>query len=142
MGSERPLVLLVEDNLGDVELVSDCLRSSGFDHDLVVARDGVEASDFIGRRDAHCDARRPSLVLLDLNLPKRDGKELLTEMKGDPRHRSIPVVVLTTSDAAEDVDEAYRRHANAYVVKPLRHADLRTALETLVAFWLGLARTP
>lgn len=138
--TEKPLVLLVEDNLADVELVTESLCGCGIEHDLVVTRDGVEASDFLCRRDAHHRARRPSLVLLDLNLPRKSGKELLSEVKGDPRLRSIPIVVLTTSDADEDVEDAYRRHANAYVIKPLRHEELATMLRTVAAFWLGTAR--
>ncbi|MDF1502215.1 response regulator [Roseisolibacter sp. H3M3-2] len=139
----KPLeLLLVEDNPGDVELTREALREAALPCRLAVATDGAEALRVLRREGAHADAPRPGLVLLDLNLPKLDGRAVLAAVKGDPALRDVPVVVLTTSRAAADVREAYALHANAYVVKP---ADLDAhfaAVRALVEFWGGVVVRP
>lgn len=135
-----PVVLLVEDNLGDIELTRDALERTGLPHDLLVTRDGAEAMAFIRQEARYRDAPRPSLILLDLNLPKKDGREVLREIKSDPRLTRIPVVVYTSSDAEEEVRNCYNLHANAYVTKALRMMDSEETLRALMSFWIGHAR--
>jgi CheY-like chemotaxis protein len=135
-------LLLVEDNPGDVELTREALHEVPVPCRLSVARDGAEALRFLRREGAHAGAPRPDLVLLDLNLPRLDGRAVLAAVKQDPALRAIPVVVLTTSRAPADVREAYALHANAYVVKP---ADLDAhfaAVRALVEFWGAVAARP
>src|SRR5689334_19147626 len=114
--SVRPIeILLVEDNPGDVRLTEEALREGKVANNLNVAMDGVEALAFLRRQGKHGGKPRPDLVLLDLNLPRKDGREVLAEVKADPELRSIPVVVLTTSKAEEDVIKSYNLHANCYI---------------------------
>lgn len=134
-------VLLVEDNPGDVRLTQEALKGD-VPHELHVTQDGEEALAFLRRKPPYEDAPGPDLVLLDLNLPKLDGREVLEEMKSDEDLRTIPVVVLTTSEAEQDVLEMYDRHANCYVTKPV---DLDAFLEVVSAietFWLTTAALP
>lgn len=133
----RPLdILLVEDSPDQVELTREALRISGAPHVLQVVRDGVEALDFL--RQGH----RPHLVLLDLNLPRMDGREVLSVLKRDPELRMLPVVVMTTSGAEEDVRIAYDLHANSYVCKPLDFESFVEVIRLLVQFWTDVARLP
>ncbi|RMD80069.1 MAG: response regulator [Gammaproteobacteria bacterium] len=135
-------VLLVEDNPADARLTREALREAGLRGRIHVVEDGVGALGFLRREGAYARAPRPDLVLLDLNLPRKDGREVLREIKADPELRSIPVVVLTTSCSEEDVLLSYQLHANCYVTKP---ADLDQFLETLRSlqgFWLRVARLP
>lgn len=135
-------VLLVEDNAADAELVGVCLQSEAFPLTLHTVSDGLEALDFIHRRGAYPDAPTPDLVLLDLNLPRMDGRKVLSELKEAPDFRMIPVVVLTSSLSRVDLDEAYRRHANAYIVKSVDFLEFRRDLEAAQRFWLGSVRLP
>ena len=112
-------ILLVEDNPGDVRLTVEALREGKVHNHLSVARDGVEALAFLRQQGEFADAPRPDVILLDLNLPKKDGREVLAEIKADERLRRIPVVVLTTSKAEEDILRSYALHANCYVTKPV-----------------------
>ena len=112
-------ILLVEDNPGDVRLTEEALREGKVWNHLSVVPDGVAALEFLRRRGAYADAPRPDLILLDLNLPKKDGREVLAEIKQDERLRRIPVVILTTSKAEEDVLRTYNLHANCYITKPV-----------------------
>ncbi|MCX4098577.1 response regulator [Nocardia sp. alder85J] len=121
-------ILLVEDDAGDELMVREALEENGVGNTLFVARDGQEALDFLYRDGAHTDAPRPGLILLDLNLPKYDGRQVLDRIKTDPALSSIPVVVLTTSSSEDDILSSYRRHANAYVTKP---SDLVSYLSTI-----------
>ncbi|MDD4890515.1 MAG: response regulator, partial [Phycisphaerae bacterium] len=116
-------ILMVEDNEGDVFLTKEAFREAKVHNNLTVVNDGVEAIDFLRRRGKYADATRPDLILLDLNLPRMDGREVLAEIKPDPELGSIPVVVLTSSAAEQDIVKAYGLHANCYVVKPV---DFRT----------------
>src|ERR687884_1433856 len=112
-------ILLVEDSPGDVRLTREALRDGKVRNNLSVVTDGVEALAFLRREGRYADAPRPDLILLDLNLPKKDGREVLAEIKADPNLRRIPVVVLTTSEAEQDIVETYNLHANCYVKKPV-----------------------
>ena len=135
-------VLLVEDNPGDVRLVEEAFRAAESETTILVVSDGRAALDVMAGRGEYVDAPQPDLVLLDLNLPRLDGGELLAELKADPDLRRIPVVVLTSSRMPEDVVRAYDRHANAYLTKPVDPAAFIDAIEAIEQFWLGTAELP
>ena len=135
-------ILLVEDNPADVELTREALADSKLLSRLHVVRDGVEALAFLHREGDHRAAPRPDLVLLDLNLPRKDGRAVLTEIKGDPILRSIPVVVLTSSRAEQDVAKAYELNANCYVTKPVDLEQFLTIIRSIEQFWFTVARLP
>jgi two-component system, chemotaxis family, response regulator Rcp1 len=135
-------VLLVEDNPGDVRLTLEVLRESRVATDVTVAGDGDEAMAFLRAEGEHATRRRPSLVLLDLNLPRKSGLEVLAEVKSDRELRRVPVVVLSGSSATHDVVRAYDLHANAYVTKPLDLNEFIAALRAVEGFWLDLATLP
>ncbi len=135
-------ILLVEDSPADIRLTEEALSDSPIVDTLHVARDGEEAMDFLRQRGAHADAPRPDLVLLDLNLPRKDGREVLEELKGDPELRRIPIVVLTTSDAEEDVLASYELHANAYVRKPVDFEQFVAAIRAIDDFFISVVRLP
>lgn len=135
-------ILLVEDNPGDVRLTKEALRDAKVLNEIYVARDGVEAMEFLRREGAFAQAPFPDLILLDLNLPRKDGREVLAEVKKDPKLKRIPVVVLTTSKADEDIVRSYNLHANAYITKPVdlnRFAEIIHALEE---FWFTVVKLP
>jgi CheY-like chemotaxis protein len=134
--------LLVEDNEADIRLTREVFADGRFLNKLSVVRDGEEAMDFLKRRPPFEDAPRPDLVLLDLNLPRKDGREVLAEMKRDEELRLIPVVVLTTSRAQADAHRAYELHANCYVVKPVDLGQFIAAVRSIEDFWLKLVRLP
>ena len=139
----RPIrILLVEDNAGDVELIRDTLDQSHVLLDLSVVVDSVHASDFLNRRGAYELAQRPDLILLDLNLPRRSGLEMLQEIKGDPQLRLIPVVVLTSSEAELDIVRSYASGANCYVTKPVNLTALQQVVESVKSFWFTIVRLP
>jgi chemotaxis family two-component system response regulator Rcp1 len=135
-------ILLVEDNPADVRLAQEALKRGRIAHHLSVVSDGEAALDFLHARGAYTDAPRPSLILLDLNLPKRDGREVLEEIKSDPGLRRIPVVVLTTSDHERDVFNAYDNHANALIHKPLDYEQFVKVVGMIEEFWLETVRLP
>lgn len=135
-------ILLVEDNPGDVRLTREAFAQTTLETDLHVVRDGEEALAFLHRRDGFEDAPRPHLVLLDLNLPKVDGLEVLRELKEDPTLRRVPVVVLTGSEAREDIAESYDRYSNAYLTKPVDPAEFVQLIEAIESFWLTAAKLP
>ncbi|EPX60231.1 Two-component system response regulator [Cystobacter fuscus DSM 2262] len=139
----RPIeILLVEDNPGDVRLTIEALKEGKVSNRLSVARDGVEALAFLRREGAHANAPRPDLILLDLNLPRRDGREVLAEIKADARLRRIPVVVLTTSKAEEDILRTYDLHANCYINKPVDLDQFISVVRSIDDFWLSVVRLP
>lgn len=139
----RPIeILLVEDNPGDVRLTIEALKEGKVRNHLSVARDGVEALAFLRREGAFTSASRPDLILLDLNLPKRDGREVLAEIKEDPVLRRIPVVVLTTSKADEDILRTYELHANCYITKPVDLEQFISVVRSIDDFWLAVVRLP
>ena len=143
MRAGRPLeILLVEDNPADVRLTEEAFRDGKIHNTLAVARDGVEALDFLRRRGKFADAVRPDLILLDLNLPRKDGREVLAEVKADPDLMRIPVVVLTTSRAEMDVVKTYNLHANCYVVKPVDFEQFIHVIQSIENFWLTAVTLP
>jgi len=135
-------ILLVEDNPGDERLTREALKEGKVYHKLHWAKDGVEAMDFLQRRGKHRDAPRPDIILLDLNLPKKDGREVLLEIKQDPELRAIPVVILTTSQAEEDVLRSYDLHANCYVTKPVDLEKFIVVVQSIDRFWLTVVTLP
>jgi two-component system, chemotaxis family, response regulator Rcp1 len=135
-------ILLVEDNPADVRLTTEAFHEGKVWNRLDVVTDGATALDFLFRRGEHAAAPRPDLVLLDLNLPKRDGREVLAEIKADPVLRRIPVIVLTTSKAEEDVLSSYDLHANCYIVKPVGLEQFIAAVQAIDEFWLTVVKLP
>jgi two-component system, chemotaxis family, response regulator Rcp1 len=135
-------ILLVEDNPADVRLTLEALKEGKIINDLEVARDGVEALDFLYRRGAFAAALRPDLILLDLNLPKKDGREVLADIKGDEDLKRIPVVVLTTSEAEEDILGSYNLHANCFISKPVDLEQFIKVVKTIEDFWLTIVSLP
>jgi two-component system, chemotaxis family, response regulator Rcp1 len=135
-------VLLVEDNPGDARLTTEALKEGRLRVNLSVVRDGVEALKFLRREDRFSGAPRPDLVLLDLNLPRKDGREVLSEMKDDSCLRDIPVVVLTTSSAEQDIARAYEMHANCYITKPVDMDEFIGVVRAIEDFWFTIVKLP
>ena len=135
-------ILLVEDNLGDARLTQEALRDSRVLNCLNHVKDGVEALAYLRQERAYADVARPDLILLDLNLPRMDGRELLAIVKEDPAFQRIPVVVLTTSQAEEDILRSYELRANAYVTKPVAFDEFLSAVRALEEFWLSIVILP
>jgi CheY-like chemotaxis protein len=135
-------VLLVEDSPGDVRLTREAFKDAKVLINLNVASDGVEAMAFLKREGEHARAPRPDLILLDLNLPKKDGREVLEEIKQSPELMSIPVVVLTTSGSEEDVLRSYRLHANCYITKPVGLEGFLKVVNSIDNFWLSIVKLP
>ena len=135
-------ILLVEDNPGDYRLTKEALKEGKVYNNLYWAKDGVEALDFLKRRGIHATAPRPDIILLDLNLPKKDGREVLSEIKGDEDLRAIPVVILTTSKAEEDILRSYDLHANCYVTKPVDLDKFIVVVQSIDRFWLTVVTLP
>ncbi len=135
-------ILLVEDNPGDVLLTREAFREGSYFPQLSVVEDGEEALQFLRRAGQYANAERPDLILLDLNLPRKDGRELLAEVKQDPELRQIPIIVLTTSEAEQDVRRAYKLHANCYLTKPLEMDAFMKKVRSVEDFWLSVVRLP
>jgi CheY-like chemotaxis protein len=135
-------VLLVEDNAGDVRLTEEALKEGKLAVRLTVARDGLEAMEILHQRNGDADARRPDLILLDLNLPKMDGRQVLQEIKNDPKLMRIPVVVLTTSSADADILTTYGAHANCYITKPVDMDRFISIVLLLEEFWFTIVKLP
>ena len=142
-GAAAPIeILLVEDNPGDVRLTQEALRDAKVRNRLSVAQDGEDALAFLRRTGPYAHAPRPDVILLDLNLPRKDGREVLAEIKGDPDLRRIPVVILTTSEAEEDVLRAYNLNANCYITKPVDLGQFLKVVRSIEDFWLTVVRLP
>jgi len=135
-------ILLVEDSPGDVRLTIEALKEAKVSNRLNVVGDGVEALEYLRRQGKYAHAARPDVVLLDLNLPRKDGRKVLAEMKEDADLKVIPVVVLTTSHAEEDVLEAYQNHANCYITKPVDFQQFLHVVQSIENFWLSVVRLP
>ena len=135
-------ILLVEDNPGDARLTIEAMREAKVRNRMHVVEDGVEAMEFLRRQGRYGDAPRPDLILLDLNLPRKDGREVLAEVKADPALKRIPVVILTTSRAEEDVLRAYELHANCYVTKPVDLAQFMKIVGQIDEFWVKVVTLP
>lgn len=135
-------ILMVEDNPGDVRLTLEALKDAKVSNHLHVVEDGVAALDFLYAREPYIDAPHPDLILLDLNLPKKNGREVLAAIKSDDDLKTIPVVILTTSRAEEDVFRAYSLHANCYITKPVGFEQLTNVVRTIEKFWLTIVTLP
>jgi len=135
-------ILLVEDSLGDIRLTQEAFKESKLNSNVNVVRNGVEALAFLRREEQYIDAPRPDLILLDLNMPTMDGYETLAEIKADPDLRRIPVVILTISDAEDDIRKTYDLHANCYVTKPVDLDQFTNVLKSIEDFWLTIVKLP
>jgi two-component system, chemotaxis family, response regulator Rcp1 len=135
-------ILLVEDNPGDVRLTVEALRGAKVANELHVVGDGEEAIEFLRQQGRHVDAPRPDIVLLDLNLPRLDGRDVLADIKTDPDLAKIPIIVLTSSTAERDIQQAYELHANCYISKPVDFTEFIHAVRSLEGFWLKIVRLP
>jgi len=135
-------ILLIEDNSGDISLAREAFRDTKVRNQLFVAEDGEEAMEFLHGRGRYAGMPRPDLILLDLNLPKLSGREILAEMKADESLRSIPVVVLTSSKAEEDILKCYDDHANCYISKPLDSNQFVRVIKSIEEFWLTIVKLP
>lgn len=135
-------ILLVEDHPGDVRLTQEALREGKLKNNLYVTRDGTEALDFLYNRGKYADARRPDLILLDLSLPKKDGREVLAEIKSDNDLKRIPVVILTTSTDEDDILRSYEVHANCYITKPVDLGQFMRVVKSIEDFWLSIVKLP
>lgn len=143
MTDVKPIeILLVEDSPSDAELTVEALQEGKLYSHLSLVEDGVKALEFLRRQGEYEHAPRPDLILLDLNLPRKDGREVLGELKADPELKRIPVVVLTTSRADEDVLRAYSLHANCYIIKPVDFRRFLEVVKTIENFWLTVVRLP
>ena len=140
--SDPLVILLVEDSPADVLMTREALEQNQLTTELHVVEDGIEAMEFLRRQGRHAAAPRPDLILLDLNLPRMDGREVLDAIKADESLRVIPLVVLTTSKADEDVLRAYSSHANCYVAKPLDFTQFSHAVSSIKRFWFSVATLP
>ncbi len=141
--ASRPMeILLVEDNPGDVRLTREALREGRVRNHLNVAADGVEAIAYLRREGGFATAVRPDVILLDLNLPRMDGRQVLTEIKRDPALRTIPVVILSSSQADQDVSGAYGLHANCYVTKPMDLDQFISVVRSIEDFWFRVVQLP
>jgi chemotaxis family two-component system response regulator Rcp1 len=135
-------VLLVEDNPGDVRLTQEAFKDAKVHLEIHVVNDGVEAIDFLNRRGEYADSPRPDLILLDLNLPRKDGRDVLAEVKADTSLKSIPVVILTTSASDVDIESSYLLHANCYISKPVDLDGFLTVVRSIDNFWFSVVKLP
>ena len=135
-------ILLVEDNLGDVRLTQEVLKDGKVRNMLHVVKDGVDAISFLQQTGEYAGAPRPDIILLDLNLPKKDGREVLADIKADPDLKNIPVVVLTTSSAEQDIFRSYDLHANCYITKPVDLDQFIRVIRSIEDFWLTIVKLP
>lgn len=135
-------ILLVEDNPGDIRLTKEALKDSKILNNLSVAEDGIEAMTFLRKEGKYADASRPDLILLDLNLPKKDGRQVLKEIKEDPSLKRIPVVILTTSRSEQDILKTYDLHANCYINKPVDLDQFVNVVKSIESFWFSIVKLP
>jgi len=135
-------ILLVEDNPGDVRLAQEALKESKIRNKLCVVEDGVEAMAFLRKQGKYAAAPRPDLIILDLNLPRKSGREVLAEVKSDENLKRIPVVVMTVSRAEDDITKCYNQHANCYITKPLDFNQFMEVTKSIDEFWLTIVRLP
>lgn len=135
-------VLLVEDSPGDVRLTKETLRNSKLPITLHVATDGMEAMSFLRQEDKNSDSPRPDFILLDLNLPRMSGREVLAEVKGDESLKTIPTIILTTSDAEADILKSYQLQANCYLTKPVKFDEFESLVKSIDDFWISKAKLP
>jgi CheY-like chemotaxis protein len=135
-------ILLVEDNPGDVDLTKEALLDAKVRNRLHVVDDGAKALDFLFQKGIYSEVPRPDIILLDLNLPKKDGRQVLSEIKAEPLLKDIPVVILTTSQADEDILRSYQLHANCYITKPVDFKQFLKVVKSIEEFWLTVVKLP
>lgn len=135
-------ILLVEDNEGDIRLTIEAFKEAKITNEVKVVRDGEEALDYLRKQGNYAGVPSPDIVLLDINLPKVDGKEVLSTMKNDPLLKSIPVIMLTTSSADSDVQESYDNHANCYVIKPVDLNKFMEVIRSIEDYWVSIVKLP
>ncbi|MBD2664723.1 response regulator [Richelia sinica] len=135
-------IFLVEDNQADIRLIKEALKTSLVPHEIITARDGMDAMAYLRQEGQYLDAPRPDIILLDLNLPKKDGREVLAEIKADPNLKRIPVVVLTTSRNEDDIFHSYDLHVNCYITKSRNLTQLFQIVKGIEEFWLSIATLP
>ena len=135
-------ILLVDDSVDDVEFTLAALKKTKLANSVDIVSDGIEALQFLRKEGKYASARKPSLIMLDLNMPRKDGREVLAEIKADPELRRIPVVILTTSQAEEDIVRTYDLGANCYVSKPVDLSQLTKVVQTIDEFWFGVVKLP
>lgn len=135
-------ILLVEDNEADAFLMQEVFQESSYRNKVNVVANGLEAMEFLHRKGSYENVPRPDIILLDLNLPKKDGRAVLEEVKGDPNLKAIPVIVLTTSESEEDVKKSYDSHANCYITKPMELDQTYRIVQVIQDFWFGMVRFP
>lgn len=141
--SGKPIdILLVEDNPGDIRLTQEAFKEGKMRNNFFVVRDGVEALEFLSKKGEYKNVPRPDIILLDLNLPKKDGREVLEVIKADKHIRQIPVVILTTSKAEEDILRTYNLHANCFITKPVDLEEFMRVVKTIEDFWLTVVKLP
>jgi len=143
MINDKPIdILLVEDNPADIRLTQEAFKETRIANHLHIARDGVEALAFLRQTGQYTHVPRPDIILLDLNLPRKDGRELLDDIKNDPEYRQIPVVILTTSTTEEDIIHTYDHHANCYITKPSELEQFLNVVKSIENFWLTVVKLP
>lgn len=135
-------ILLVEDNPGDIRLTQEALKESTVGNTLHVVKDGVEAIDFLRKKGRYSASPNPDIILLDLNLPRKDGREVLAEIKADDRLKLIPVIILTTSDAEQDILKSYTLHANCFITKPVDLDQFIFIIRQIETFWFNVVKLP
>jgi len=142
MAKAHKIILLVEDNKADIRLIQEALKTISLPPQLVTVRDGLEAITYLYQEGEYTNALRPHLILLDLNLPQKNGIEVLAEIKSDPRLKSIPVIILTTSNNQNDISRCYNLHANGYITKPRNLNQLFQIIKNIDEFWFSTATLP
>lgn len=140
MNSQQAHILLVEDNEGDILLTKEAFEDSKFINRISTVKNGGDALDFLFQRGEFENAEKPDLILLDINLPVKNGHEVLTQIKADENTRKIPIIMLTTSDSSKDINLAYNSHANSYVTKPLNMDDFMDAITKIEEFWIEIVK--
>lgn len=141
-GEKHKMIFLIEDNKADIRLIQEALKNSSVPHKVVTVRDGIDAMAYLRKEGEYANASRPDLILLDLNLPKKDGREVLAEIKTDPVLKRIPVVVLTTSKNEDDIIESYNLHVNCYITKSRNLNQLFQMVKSIEEFWLSTVTLP
>lgn len=142
MAETHKIIFLVEDNKADIRLIQEALKTSLLPHQVITVRDGVEAMNYLHQEGEYANAPRPDLILLDLNLPKKDGREVLAEIKSDPQLKRIPVVILTTSKNQDDIFHSYDLHANCYITKSRNLSQLFQIIQSIEKFWFSTVTLP
>lgn len=142
MAKTHKIIFLVEDNKADIRLIQEALKTSLLPHQVITVRDGLEAMNYLHQAGEYANAPRPDLILLDLNLPKKGGREVLAEIKSDPQLKRIPVIILTTSKNQDDIFHSYDLHANCYITKPRNLNQLLQIIQSIERFWFSTVTLP